>query len=63
MYFSDSDSPAFMPNPLGLAISVICAVMLVAMLVGTGTLQRAAEHYGQMYVAPQPTEPALTAAR
>ncbi|HWB53529.1 MAG TPA: NADH-quinone oxidoreductase subunit N, partial [Tepidisphaeraceae bacterium] len=32
MYFAQSDAPGFFPNPLGLGIAVISAILLIAML-------------------------------
>lgn len=36
MYLRDNEGPAFVPNPLGSAIAICSAIMLVAMLVGYG---------------------------
>ena len=38
MYLGDNDEPAFVPNPLGSAIAICSAVLLLAMLVGYGPL-------------------------
>jgi hypothetical protein len=51
MYLTDSDEPSFFPNPVGLAVSVLCAVMLVGMLVfGWGPLDRLTKSYAKLYL-------------
>jgi NADH-quinone oxidoreductase subunit N len=50
MYLSTSDEPAFFPNPIGLAVSVLCAAMLVGMFVAFNPLQTLTRSYGKMYL-------------
>jgi NADH-quinone oxidoreductase subunit N len=50
MYLNNSDAPAFFPNPVGLAVSVLCAAMLVGMFVGFNPLQTLTKSYGKMYL-------------
>ena len=38
MYLNTSEEPTFMPNPIGLGVSVLCAVMLFLMFVGFSPL-------------------------
>ena len=42
--------PALSVNPLGLALSVFCAAMLVIMLIGFGPLSRLTNTFGQVYL-------------
>jgi NADH-quinone oxidoreductase subunit N len=50
MYLSPSDKPAISVNPLGAAVSVGCAAMLILMLIGYGPLNRLTTNYGKVYV-------------
>ena len=50
MYLNNSDQPAFFPNPIGLAVSVLCAAMLVGMFVLFNPLQTLTKSYGKMYL-------------
>lgn len=50
MYLSSSDAPAFFPNPLGGAIAIGCAAMLVLMLIGWGPLNTLTTRYGKLYI-------------
>jgi NADH-quinone oxidoreductase subunit N len=50
MYLSDSDEPPFFPNPLGLAVSSVCTVMLVALLVAWSPLDRVTAAYSKLYL-------------
>jgi NADH-quinone oxidoreductase subunit N len=50
MFFKNSDKPVIHPNPLGALISVVCAVMLLAMLIGYGPLNRLTSDCGKVYV-------------
>jgi NADH-quinone oxidoreductase subunit N len=50
MYLKSSDEPALAINPLGSAISIVCAVMLVIMLIGFGPLNNLTTRYGQVYL-------------
>jgi NADH-quinone oxidoreductase subunit N len=61
MYLMSSDAPALSFNPLGSAISVVCAVMLVIMLIGFGPLNNLTTRYGQVYLGGGKTDAAQTA--
>jgi NADH-quinone oxidoreductase subunit N len=50
MYLNPSDEPAFFPNPIGLAVSVLCAVVLVGMFLAFNPLQSLTSSYGKMYL-------------
>jgi NADH-quinone oxidoreductase subunit N len=50
MYLSSSDEPAFFPNPIGLAVSVLCAVVLVGMFLAFNPLQSLTASHGKMYL-------------
>lgn len=50
MYLTASNAPAFFPNPLGLGVSVICAIMLLAMFVGFNRLDTLAQNHGGIYL-------------
>ncbi len=54
MYLSDSDAPGFLPNPIGMAVSVLCAVMLVAMFIGYSPLTSLTTAYGKVFLAQAP---------
>jgi NADH-quinone oxidoreductase subunit N len=56
MYLVPSDRPAFAGNPLGVALSLMCAIMLVLMFLGTGPLSRLTENYGRMQLAGPPSQ-------
>lgn len=49
MYLEPSDAPGFFPNPLGLAISGVCSVLLVLMLLGWSPLGRMTDYFSHMY--------------
>ncbi|HVT88428.1 MAG TPA: NADH-quinone oxidoreductase subunit N [Tepidisphaeraceae bacterium] len=51
MYLKSSDKPSLSPNPLGMAIAVMCAVMLVVMFAGYGPLNRLTATFGKMQSA------------
>jgi NADH-quinone oxidoreductase subunit N len=51
MFFSDSDAPAFLPNPIGIAVCVLCAVMLFAMFIGYSPLTTLTTAYGKVFLA------------
>jgi len=65
MYLTDSDAPAFAGNPLGTAISVACAAVLVAMFLGFGPLTNLTRAYGDLHPAlvatPRQAPPAAAA--
>jgi NADH-quinone oxidoreductase subunit N len=48
MFFSDSDAPSFFPNPIGLAVSVLCAAMLIAMFIGFSPLGRLTTAFSEL---------------
>src|SRR5205085_8026790 len=50
MYLTNSDAPVLSFNPLGSAISVVCAAVLVIMLIGFGPLNNLTRSYGQVYL-------------
>ncbi|MDB5291239.1 MAG: NADH-quinone oxidoreductase subunit [Phycisphaerales bacterium] len=52
MYMADSDEPAFTPPPVGAALSVACAAILVVMLVASGPLLRSAAKLGRLEGTP-----------
>lgn len=54
MYLESSDKPEISVNPLGAALSVLCAVMLVVMLVAFQPVRNLTERYGQIYVGSAP---------
>jgi NADH-quinone oxidoreductase subunit N len=45
MYLEDHQAPAFTPNPLGTAVSVVCAAVLVLMFVGFNPLTKLTRRY------------------
>ena len=69
MYLETSDAPSFFPNPLGLAISGLCAVLLVLMLLGWGPLGRMTDYFSHLYLsnapvtAEQPADMSMTTAQ
>jgi NADH-quinone oxidoreductase subunit N len=69
MYLESSDAPGFFPNPLGLAISGLCSVLLVLMLLGWGPLDRMTDHFSHLYLgnpsttAQQPSDMSMATAR
>lgn len=50
MYLVSSNKPAVLPNPLGMAVAVLCAAMLFVMFVGWSPLNRITTNYGQVYL-------------
>ena len=48
MYLEDQGQPAFTPNPLGAALSVVCAAVLVLMFVGFNPLTRLTRRYSDL---------------
>ena len=62
MFLNDSDAPAFIPNPIGLAVSVLCAVMLLGMFFGFNPLTSLTKTYAKMYVGGAPSSETKTAA-
>lgn len=55
MYLIPSDKPAISPNPLGAAIAVMCAAMLLVMFVGLNPLSKVTSSYGKVYMSVGPT--------
>ena len=49
MFLQDDDAPAFAANPLGTALSVACAAVLVLMFVGFNPLARLTQRYSDLY--------------
>jgi NADH-quinone oxidoreductase subunit N len=54
MYLNDSEAPAFAANPLGTALSVACAAVLVAMFVGFNPLTNLTTAYSDLHPVKQP---------
>src|SRR5690606_4612783 len=50
MYLVDSDAPSLNINPLGTALSVVCAAMLVLMLIGFQPLQWLTRNYARLHL-------------
>jgi NADH-quinone oxidoreductase subunit N len=64
MYFSDSQSPSFFPNPIGLGVAVGCAGMLLVMFFGYGLLGSVAASHSKLFVMnPPAAQIVLTRAR
>jgi NADH-quinone oxidoreductase subunit N len=65
MYLVESDKPALAVNPLGAALCVSCAVMLLVMLVGYNPLLNLTARHSHLHVTPAATvqpPPALAGA-
>ena len=60
MYLDQSDRPSIMPNPLGLAISVVCAVMLLALFIGYNRVTNWTQAGAQLYLT-TPATPTASA--
>ena len=60
MYLDPSDAPAVSVNPLGLGLAVACAVMLFALFVGLGPLNKLTTEYAKIY-RPASNTPQATA--
>ena len=50
IYLTDNEQPNLSVNPIGTAISVVCALMLVAMLVGYNPLWRLTSKFGRLHL-------------
>ena len=61
MYLSDSESPAFVPNPAGLLLTGLCATMLLAMLLGFSPLTHMTKNCGRLDGINGPSAPPVTA--
>ena len=55
MYLQSSDEPSFTGHPLGTAIGLACAVVLLVLMVGWGPLDRVTKGYGRLRTAAAPT--------
>jgi NADH-quinone oxidoreductase subunit N len=55
MYLNASDRPSFTPNPIGLGVSVLCALMLFVMFVGFTSLNRIARDHSDVYLGERNT--------
>ena len=58
MYLTDTEQPALSVNPLGTAISVVCALMLLLMLVAYNPLWQLTTRFGRMHLRDAPETPA-----
>jgi NADH-quinone oxidoreductase subunit N len=69
MYLSDNEEPAFVPHPLGGAIALCCALVLVAMFLGYSPLSKLTQNYSEIHnvggraTPTTPTTPAVAVAR
>ena len=50
MYIKASDKPAINPNPIGLGLSVLCAVMLFLMFIGWNPLNELTTSFGRLHL-------------
>jgi len=57
MYLRDSEEPSFAGNPLGNAIAVVCALVLLVMLLAYSPLGRLTNSYGRLYLSSTPAIP------
>jgi NADH-quinone oxidoreductase subunit N len=62
IYLNPSDRPSFIPNPLGLVLSVLCALMLFVMFVGFTSLNRIARNYSDVYLGDRAVKTAAVSA-
>ena len=49
MFLAESDRPAFVPNPLGSAIALCSAIMLVVMLIGYSPFSNLTRNFSRVY--------------
>ena len=61
MYLTPSAKPPISVNPLGAGLAVLCAVMLLAMLIGFQPVRSVTERYGQLYLGTPTGSPVPTA--
>jgi NADH:ubiquinone oxidoreductase subunit 2 (subunit N) len=61
MYLNSSDRPSFFPNPIGLGVSVLCAVMLLVMFIAFQPLSRIARNHSDVYLGDRSAPQAKTA--
>jgi NADH-quinone oxidoreductase subunit N len=62
MYLSPSERAELSPNPLGVGLAMLCAVLLVAMLVGYGAVDRLTTSYGRLHLDTESARAAPTTA-
>ena len=62
MYLSPSDRAEISPHPLGVGLAMLCAVLLVAMLVGYGAVDRLTTSYGRLHLDTESARVAPTTA-
>jgi NADH-quinone oxidoreductase subunit N len=62
MFLINSDEPAFVGNPLGVAISLMCAIMLLVMFFGSNPLSKLTENYGRVQLSGKPVPAKVAAA-
>jgi len=63
MYLVDNDQPAIVAHPLGAALSLACAVMLVVMLIAFNPLLKLTRQYARMYLPASNAPPPAFAER
>jgi NADH-quinone oxidoreductase subunit N len=51
MYLEDNDAPGFSAHPLGTAVSVVCAAVLVLMFIGSNPLTKLTTKYSDLHPA------------
>jgi NADH-quinone oxidoreductase subunit N len=51
MFLINSDQPAFAGNPLGVAMALMCAIMLLVMFVASNPLTKLTENYGRLQLS------------
>ncbi len=61
MFLINSDQPAFVGNPLGVAMVLMCAIMLVVMFIGSNPMLKLTENYGRLQFSGKPTAAANVA--
>ena len=63
MFLRDNDEPAFVPNPLGTAIALCSAIMLLAMLVGYGPFTNLTKNFSHVQSVEGVNVPAIASAQ
>ncbi len=61
MFLIDSDQPAFTGNPLGVAMALMCAIMLLVMFFGSNPLSTLTKNYGHLQLSGNTPVPANVA--
>ena len=51
MYLTDSDQPELQPNPLGVGLVLVNAVILIALFIGWSPLSRVTTNHARMYLS------------